>query len=290
LAGVTTLKFERSNVEFPLWRKKVDKSLFEQKGTTVPAWACDMWDLPSYFRESTSKRKKDAEVTIIYEGEKYRGWVTAAHKGRKNPAYRLWYDDELSLSLKRSFLMSYMRALEQGLSKTKNIEDEIPFWEFLDIEFDKSERVFKFVAYYKQEPSFPHLFDKLIGSPPLRKIGDELEGKEHIGIYKQDWKPREQLEYEIGAYNVIYILADTENQLLYVGEALDLVKRLNSSHSSIPNWNYFRYNVLPDHLSSNRVMLERMVIRDVATLLSNNKCIDTINISGYRLANEKIDK
>ena len=78
--------------------------------------------------------------------------------------------------------------------------------------------------------------------------------------------------------------------MLYVGEALDLVKRLGSSHSSIPNWNYFRYNVLPDHLSSYRVALERMLIRDLATLLSNNKGIDTINISGYRLANEKIDK
>ena len=29
------MKLERSKVEFPLWRKKVDKSLFEYRGTQV---------------------------------------------------------------------------------------------------------------------------------------------------------------------------------------------------------------------------------------------------------------
>jgi len=72
------------------------------------------------------------------------------------------------------------------------------------------------------------------GSPPLRKISDELDGKAPTGIYKQEWKPREQLEYEIGAENVIYILADTVNKLLYVGEAVDLVKRLSQPYPSIP--------------------------------------------------------
>jgi len=36
------MKLERSNIEFPIWRKKVDKSLFEDSGTTVPEWACHM--------------------------------------------------------------------------------------------------------------------------------------------------------------------------------------------------------------------------------------------------------
>ena len=33
------MRLERSDVEFPIWRKKVDKSLFEHNGTTVPEWA-----------------------------------------------------------------------------------------------------------------------------------------------------------------------------------------------------------------------------------------------------------
>tara|TARA_B100000700_G_C14795092_1_gene737823 strand:- start:61 stop:198 length:138 start_codon:yes stop_codon:yes gene_type:complete len=42
------MKIERSKVDFPLWRKKVDKSLFEHNGTTIPLWACEMWSLPVF--------------------------------------------------------------------------------------------------------------------------------------------------------------------------------------------------------------------------------------------------
>ena len=37
-------------------------------------------------------------------------------------------------------------------------------------------------------------------------------------------------------------------------------------------------------------MIERMVIRDFATLMSNNKDIKTMSISDFKLTNEKIDK
>lgn len=39
------MKLERSKVDYPLWRKKVDSSLFTYKGTTIPAWACKMWEI-----------------------------------------------------------------------------------------------------------------------------------------------------------------------------------------------------------------------------------------------------
>jgi len=44
-----TARTERTNVEFPLWRKKVDNSIFRDKGTTVPMWACRMWDFDKVF-------------------------------------------------------------------------------------------------------------------------------------------------------------------------------------------------------------------------------------------------
>jgi len=34
------MKLERSKIEYPLWRKKVDSSIFDYKGTTIPTWAC----------------------------------------------------------------------------------------------------------------------------------------------------------------------------------------------------------------------------------------------------------
>jgi len=38
-----------------------------------------------------------------------------------------------------------------------------------------------------------------------------------------------------------------------------------------------------------RIAIERMLIRDLAGLLQNDQ-IDTLNISDYRLANERIDR
>lgn len=285
------MKLERSNVEYPLWRKKVDKSLFEHKGTTVPLWACKMWGLPSFFQHVTSRKTPEAEVTIRYRGSAYKGWVTVAKEGRSSPAYRLWFEDSLCHELKYTFLMSYMRSLEQSLTtgKKNSIEIEIPFWEFLDIEFNQGKREFIFVAYYTQEVSFPNLFERLISSPVINKIADELENKESGRIYKQDWKPREELEFEIGAQNVIYMLIDTKNKLLYIGEAQNLLKRLSQPYPTIKNWDYFKYNVLPDKLAPFRVVLERMVIRDLACLLKNKRDVHCISISEYSLANDRID-
>jgi hypothetical protein len=185
--------------------------------------------------------------------------------------------------------MSYMRSLEGALEEKSDVEESIPFWEFLDIEFDSARRVFRFVAYYRQKASFPNLFRRLIGSPALRKVADEIEHKSAARIYKQDWKPRSELEFELGAQNVIYMLLDTDGKRFYVGEAADLVKRLTQPHCSIPNWNYFRYNVLPAELAPYRVALERMLIRDFATVLRNSRAIVWQDIGSCELANDRVD-
>jgi len=250
-----------------------------------------MWDLPTMYGTVTSRKDPRSNATIIYKGEKHEGWVTVAPHGRKSPAFRLWFDSVLSLSLKRTFLMSYMRSLESALQGkvAVDVEQSIPFWEFLDIEFDKQKRVFRFVAYYRQQPSFPHLFERLIGSPSLRKVGDEIEGKATARIYKQGWKPKLELEFELGAQNVIYMLLDTKEKRFYVGEAADLIKRLTQPHSSIPNWEFFRYDVLPAELAPYRVALERMLIRDFASVLKNKKEISWYVIGDCELANDRVD-
>lgn len=286
------MKLERSKVDFPLWRKKVDASLFHYKGTTIPGWACQMWHIDDNFNKCTSKRNPNSGVTILFEKEKYNGWVTCAKQGRKTPAYRLWFTEDLQYKIKDIFLMSFMRDIEYRLRNDKSIsiEDEIAFWEFLDIEYDYLNRAFFFNAYYKQKASFPELFKRMLGSPALHKIDDELAGKGAFRIYMQEWKPREVLDYEIEVDNALYTLIDTNNKLLYVGEASKLAKRLRQEHSSIKNWNYYRYNVLPNTINSEqRVMLERMLIRDFASLMESKSDINYLNISEYRLTNEKID-
>ena len=57
-----------------------------------------------------------------------------------------------------------------------------------------------------------------------------MSKKPPFRIYKQKWIPRSELEFELGANNVLYTLIDTKNKLLYIGEAGNLVKRLRQGH------------------------------------------------------------
>ena len=87
---------------------------------------------------------------------------------------------------------------------------------------------------------------------------------------------------------------ETETLLMeisYLGEAGQLVKRLSQDHPSIRDWDYYRYDVLRGHSSRDtRIALERMLIRFLASFLSNRKDIETLDISPeYTLANDKVD-
>jgi len=156
---VILVKLERSDVDYPLWRKKVDSSLFRQNGTTIPHWACRMWGIEKDFSNCASRNRPESSVKVEFKGKQYKGWVTIAKEGRKTPAYRLWYAPSLSYELKDVFVMSFARDIEDRLRKSndltkESIENEIPFWEFLDIEYQRDEKQFYFQAYYTQKPVF----------------------------------------------------------------------------------------------------------------------------------------
>ena len=286
------MKLERSDVKYPLWRKKVDGSLFNHKGTTIPQWVVTMWQLDNDYSEISSRKDLMSNVDIYYKKRCYKGWVTVAIKGRTTPTYRVWFDDELNTILKEDYLMSYMRDIEAKLRKDSKlkVEEEISFWEFLDIEYDYSSKVFYFTSYYTQKPSFPELFKRLVKSPVIKSIDDELNNKNRLSIYKQDWKPRGEFESEIGAKNVIYTLLDINEKFIYVGEAEDLIKRFKQGHPVIKGWTHYKYNVLPKELSNHRITLERMVIRDFASIFDNNLISTPFGISEYKLCNIRIDK
>ena len=135
------MKSERSKVEFPIWRKKVDSSLFQHQGTTIPKWVCGIWNIESKFPKKGGKGKPESKVSIKFGDINFIGWITSSWpEKRSSIVYRLWFDDDLNSKLKEEYLMSFMRDIEGRLRKKGNkktdIEDEIPFWEFLDIEFE----------------------------------------------------------------------------------------------------------------------------------------------------------
>jgi|694.fasta_scaffold21361_3 hypothetical protein len=287
------MKTERSDIEFPLWRKKVDATLFKDAATPIPKWTCKIWEIEKLFSKCSSRDNLNSIVKIYFDKKQFEGRV---HTSKPNGMYRLFFAKELSDILKDVFLMSYMRSIEQNLRKNnrdyskQEIENEIPFWEFLDIEFDSSKKIFYFKAYYIQKPTYIELFKELVKSHTLKIIDDLLNTKDEFRFVKQDWEPRTKLKTQIDAKNVIYNLIDTTNKKIYIGEAVSLVQRLNQNREVIKHWDYYRFDCLPKGLTRpQRIAIERLLIRTFASFLNNKKGIPSMKISEYDLANEKID-
>ena len=66
------MKIERTKVEFPIWRKKVDSSLFQHKGTTIPKWVCGIWNIKKLYPKKRRKGSPESEVTINFNNSEYK--------------------------------------------------------------------------------------------------------------------------------------------------------------------------------------------------------------------------
>jgi len=184
-----TNKRERRNVNFPMWRKKIDNSIFDDSNTPLPNWVLKQMNIEKYFPSETNLKKNARnQVCIYFEGNEYFGHVVS-RKDKSRYKYRLLFPTDLIDIFKKVFLMSHMRSIETSLSSPNSkLEDEIPFWEFLDIEFDEENLRFYLTAHYTQKPTFPMLFKNLIDSPMLKSIEDTVVEKRGYRIHKQDWK------------------------------------------------------------------------------------------------------
>jgi hypothetical protein len=110
-----------------------------------------------------------------------------------------------------------------------SVEEEIPFWAFLDIEYNRNEITFYLRAYWTMRPAFVNSLNYIQNQQLaiLHRLDDVLKEKPSFRIQKTDWKSRDKLPAEVLATNVFYMLIDTKDKLLYIGEALNLVSRLN---------------------------------------------------------------
>jgi hypothetical protein len=192
--------------------------------------------------------------------------------------------------------MSYMRFIEDRLRKKNpiytdvKIEEEIPFWEFLDLEFDSENKKMFLTAHYVQKPIYLELFKEIVNSHILGDIENKLNVKEGLRIAKHDWKGKNKLSSQIDVKNVIYNLIDLENKEIYIGEAESLNRRLKGNRSEIPNWEFYRFDSLPNDLTKNqRLAIERLIIRTFASFFANTKGVHSMNISDFKLTNKKID-
>lgn len=170
---------ERSDVRFPLWRKKVDYTFLVKSNTPIPVWMGEQWGISQIFNGVSGKGNSDSKVAIEWEDKEYVGNVIKHSSGE----FCLYLDKLLSAKLKGEFIMTYLRIIEHQLTKKKNpkvtrkeIDFRIPFWEFMDIEFDQANRRFFFKTHYKYS-LFPEVMAVLAAKmdaleqilPPFKK-------------------------------------------------------------------------------------------------------------------------
>jgi len=189
-----------------------------------------------------------------------------------------------------------MRSIEDRLRQIKkeykgqNIEEEIPFWEFLDLEFDSKTKTMYLNAHYVQKPLYLELFKEIVNSHVLFNIENTINNKEEFSIVKSEWKCKDDLDSQIDAEIVIYNLIDMDNKQIYIGEAESLLTRLRGKRTEIPNWTHYRFDSLPNGLSKQqRVAIERMLIRVFASFFENSKISKSMEVSAFKLMNKKID-
>lgn len=266
-------KLERKDIQFPIWRKKVDGSIFNERAITIPNSFLVFWNIPARYK-GVAGRDQKSKIQIHFEGQSFEGYVTELQAKKRRDSYRIFYGNDLCDLLKDKYAMTFMRDLEFKLGdyandqQRANIEDVIPFWEFLDIEFDTKDPNVYFTCHYRQRPEFSYLFKKIVDSTILRGIELELEGKHDKRIQTSKWYKKADLNSHLDAVNVIYFLLDQPNKRIYVGEAKSLKSRLGGNRPEIPDWTHFRYEVLPALLEPFRLEIERMIISSFMHLFS----------------------
>ena len=197
--------------------KKVDSSILTEGENHLPKFVCSRSKISTKYKNVSAKDKKSM-ITIKFKKNKYLGWIFE-QKTPKYQKFKLRFEQRLANVLKDEFCMTYMRDVENRISEADNkrtyIEDEIPFWEFLDIEFNIKKKEVLFFNHYFQKPLFPNLFKKIIQSTVIRQIDDSLKNK--TTIYKEDWKPVSEFKKEIEHTNIIYMLLnETKKKIISV--------------------------------------------------------------------------
>ena len=143
------MTIERNDIKHLMWRKKVDSSIFNGE-SVIPMAFVKQWNLKSNFKDN-GKNSSYWPVQIKFGSKYYDGKVfyRPPTKARSSEQHKIIFQDDLIEDLKKAFLMSHIRWLEVELRKqdgkkaaeaTKETERETPFWEFLDIEFDDSDK------------------------------------------------------------------------------------------------------------------------------------------------------
>ena len=135
----------------------MDGAMFDDKCTVLPIWVRDrLFNVTQRFPHRSKKHlESETSIIITHPGGKktsHVAHVTTLPRPALGPVMRLHFGNEVKEWLSKAFNKTYLRNEERkahGLNGP-TIERLIPFWEFIDIEWDTEEDTFHFRAWYTQ--------------------------------------------------------------------------------------------------------------------------------------------
>ncbi|MHC8863705.1 GIY-YIG nuclease family protein [Arenicellales bacterium IMCC57338] len=274
--GNRPYKLERSNVDLPLWRKKVDATIVISGETPVPNWVAAMWGVDPDSVPASSRNDAKSQFDVKFKSKRYLANLYLKKTNKERSRFYLSFDSNLGDTLAHTFSMTWARAVEGELRTSEPnfiAENAIPFWEFLDIECDVVKRELKLTAHYRQEPIFPSLFQALLSPESRNALENAIskpEGKGRMSL--SGWIPRKQLTAYRAINHAVYVLLDRKAKLIYVGQAgASLVDRLRpNTHPNIDNWDHFSFCEVPKSVFHSLNTFESMLIHHFALIFDNN--------------------
>jgi hypothetical protein len=133
----------------------MDSSMFIEKCTMIPEWVKDNLFIIRDIFPHNSRNNPQSKVEIQYRHNngritKHVGWVVTTYFNNRKDVQRLYFGDDILSNITKDFKMSYHRTMEKIHRdwNSPRIEEEIQFWEFIDIEFDPKGLKFIFVPHY----------------------------------------------------------------------------------------------------------------------------------------------
>lgn len=169
---------ERSDVQWPLWRKKVDRSLLFYGITPIPIWVCRLWQIESRFGEVHSQKDPASRIDVTMPADDRRHAGHICRLRTPGDPYRLYLKGPALRWIRQRFPMTYIRELEAAIADGNDTRtgeaSAIAYWEFLDIEYDQSSRTALLTAHYCLPAPFPALMAQLQSADVIDQLSLRL--------------------------------------------------------------------------------------------------------------------
>lgn len=135
----------------------MDGAMFDHRCTVVPNWVRDnVFDVKERFPHASKDHPESAASIVVHHGggkkTVHSGHVTTSQRGELPDVMRLYFGDDVIAWITSAFNKTFLRNEERKVRGMNGptIERVLPFWEFIDIEWDAESSAFHFRAWYTQ--------------------------------------------------------------------------------------------------------------------------------------------